>query len=269
MSQVELGKATKQLSLSKPAASRGGRPPSVGGNNSPTRPQGLRVTRASGSGASLASTALISPRTSAGSNVGGGGGGGRGIGSNSFGYGRSSVSGSRVSMSGGVSPTRQGKKGTGPSAAGAVASRSRLSSCSASSPPSPQRLDAVDSTAGGVSPTRRSGVSGARAGSSTAKGRTSTRGGARPSVGGSRMSVSSRLSQGGQRDALARRVGDRESTNGVARPSVGAEGKGGRASVSGGATVSGSTRRSSAISKAVPPSPKRESIEKRPRLSGE
>lgn len=146
VSQVELGKATRRLSLSKPPAIRSGRPPSIG--NSPTRPPSVRATRASGSGSSSASTAPVSPRTSNGSNGG------------SFGWGRPSVAG-RTSSSGGAHSPVQSRKGP----AGGGNGRSRRSSASVSGPPSPARTGrGSPARAGKGSPSRAAKGSPARRG---------------------------------------------------------------------------------------------------------
>eukprot|EP00904_Undaria_pinnatifida_P001799 jgi/Undpi1/1161/HiC_scaffold_10.g04623.m1 len=283
VSQVQLGKATRQLSLSKPTSSRGGggggggggRPPSSG--NSPTRLQASRATRTSGSASSLASTAPPSPRTSAGSTTRGGSG--------SFGFGRASAGGRRTSTNTPASPSRTRRTATGTAAAGGSAvGRARLSSSSAG-PPSPRTLGRGGARAGasgrpsfsssGTAPARGSVKGMAKGG-----GRASVSGG-RVSVGGARSSVAgARVSVGGARQSVSAR-GPRVSEDARAK-SVG--GGGGGAGVEaklkkeeeegipeGRTSFSGSTRPSSAISRineALPPSPNpHAAVDKRPRLS--
>lgn len=198
VSQVELGKATRRLSLSKPPAIRAGRPPSNG--NSPTRPPSVRATRASGSGGSSASTAPLSPRTSNGSNGG------------SFGWGRPSVAGRKSSVGGAHSPV-QSRKGP----AGGGNGRSRRSSASVSGPPSPARI-------GRGSPARAAKGSPAQA----AKGSPARRGGngSGGGSGGRVGSSSSRLTASTASSRVKGAVGSSVTTS--VRGSISGGGGGGR-----------------------------------------
>eukprot|EP00752_Nemacystus_decipiens_P007271 g6508.t2 len=231
VSQVQLGKATRQLSLSKPAGSSrlslSGRGGGGGGGGlssprSPTRSQGGRAARASGS---AASTAPPSPRSSQGG---------------SFGLGRSSTAGAgaggRTSVAGGAGGrTSVGRR-----------SSSRLSSSSSTASPPGVKVG-------------RGGVLGAGGVAARAK-RPSLTGGARmKGTGAARGSVGAgRTSMGGSRLPKPSSARSRGSGEGPG----GGTGAGDR-------RTSGSTRPSSAISKSLPPSPKPSASEKRLRLSND
>lgn len=286
VSQVELGKASRQLSLGKPiSSSRGRPPPSISVPSSPgvyrnstsalspapardstgapmsitAAPSPSCRTRASRkgvrpSGSSASSTtAAMSPRTSCGSTGGGSFWGGRPSYST-----RSSVGASRRS----TSPNRPSTGGTTRLTA---SHRPRTSSSSTTAPPPSPTGPLTGSTRTGSRRGPRAGLarSASTSGAGTGAKRSSSGGG----VALSRSSSSQRASVEDDNDARFSRATSSRSMSLRGTASTRAAGP---AAGAGRRNVTGSVRPSSAISRGEggrAASPRRTSLEKKPRLS--